>query len=291
MVRTTGIFPGWTGYFPREKSGEFKGKIRLAHVLHPKNLTSEPPYCPACNRTVSPASPCLACLPLHGPACLHTVSPASKESHERASARSRQPPHGLACLNTVSPACKQSHLLSRLLYTVSPASTRSRLSVNGLSSLHTASSHGPARLHTVSPASTLSRPPLHCLACLVTVPPASTRSRSGPRLDRGVIYAVHAPSLTLRGGPPHCAPGRVSRTTLPGHTALRAGQCLSHCTTLPACAAREMPGRRRAGPGAWAGGSLRTALGEVQHHLYATFFDSGALDAANRDDSSAAGTR
>ena len=31
MVRTTGIFPGWTGYFPREKSGEFEGKILLAH--------------------------------------------------------------------------------------------------------------------------------------------------------------------------------------------------------------------------------------------------------------------
>ena len=31
MVWTTGIFPGWTGYFPREKSGEFEGKIRLAH--------------------------------------------------------------------------------------------------------------------------------------------------------------------------------------------------------------------------------------------------------------------
>ena len=33
MVRTTGIFPGWTGYFPREKSGEFEGKIRLAHIF------------------------------------------------------------------------------------------------------------------------------------------------------------------------------------------------------------------------------------------------------------------
>ena len=33
MARTTGIFPGWTGYFPRKKSGEFEGKIRLAHPL------------------------------------------------------------------------------------------------------------------------------------------------------------------------------------------------------------------------------------------------------------------
>ena len=32
MVRTTGIFPGWTGYFPREKSGEFEGKIQLDHL-------------------------------------------------------------------------------------------------------------------------------------------------------------------------------------------------------------------------------------------------------------------
>ena len=32
MARTTGIFPGWTGFFPREKSGEFEGKIRLAHA-------------------------------------------------------------------------------------------------------------------------------------------------------------------------------------------------------------------------------------------------------------------
>ena len=31
MALTTGIFPGWTGYFPRKKSGEFEGKIRLAH--------------------------------------------------------------------------------------------------------------------------------------------------------------------------------------------------------------------------------------------------------------------
>ena len=31
MARTTGIFPGWTGYFPREKSGEFERRIRLAH--------------------------------------------------------------------------------------------------------------------------------------------------------------------------------------------------------------------------------------------------------------------
>ena len=31
MARTTRIFPGWTGYFPREISGEFEGKILLAH--------------------------------------------------------------------------------------------------------------------------------------------------------------------------------------------------------------------------------------------------------------------
>ena len=31
MARTTGIFPGWTGKIPREKSGEFEGKIRLDH--------------------------------------------------------------------------------------------------------------------------------------------------------------------------------------------------------------------------------------------------------------------
>ena len=33
MAWTTGIFPGWTGYFPREKSGELEGKILLAHYL------------------------------------------------------------------------------------------------------------------------------------------------------------------------------------------------------------------------------------------------------------------
>ena len=33
MVRTTGIFPGWTGYFPREISCEFEGKILLAHLF------------------------------------------------------------------------------------------------------------------------------------------------------------------------------------------------------------------------------------------------------------------
>ena len=32
MARTTGIFPCWTGYFPRKKSGEFEGKIQLAHA-------------------------------------------------------------------------------------------------------------------------------------------------------------------------------------------------------------------------------------------------------------------
>ena len=38
--RTTGIFPGWTGFFPREKSGEFEGEIRLAHQERgPKSLT------------------------------------------------------------------------------------------------------------------------------------------------------------------------------------------------------------------------------------------------------------
>ena len=31
MVRATGIFLGWTGFFRRKKSGEFDGKIRLAH--------------------------------------------------------------------------------------------------------------------------------------------------------------------------------------------------------------------------------------------------------------------
>ena len=33
MAQTIGIFPGWTGYFPREKSGKFEGKIWLAHIL------------------------------------------------------------------------------------------------------------------------------------------------------------------------------------------------------------------------------------------------------------------
>ena len=28
MAQATGIFPGWTGYFPRKKSGEFQGKIQ-----------------------------------------------------------------------------------------------------------------------------------------------------------------------------------------------------------------------------------------------------------------------
>ena len=34
IARTTGIFPSWTGSFLRKKSGEFEGKIRLAHQLH-----------------------------------------------------------------------------------------------------------------------------------------------------------------------------------------------------------------------------------------------------------------
>ena len=38
MAQTTGIFPGWTGYVPREKSGKVEGKILLAH-LH-EHLTS-----------------------------------------------------------------------------------------------------------------------------------------------------------------------------------------------------------------------------------------------------------
>ena len=30
--RTPGIFPGWTRFFPKEKTGEFKGKFWLAHM-------------------------------------------------------------------------------------------------------------------------------------------------------------------------------------------------------------------------------------------------------------------
>ena len=42
MVRTTGFFPGWTGFFPGKKSGKFEGKIRLAHERE-RNQKPSPP--------------------------------------------------------------------------------------------------------------------------------------------------------------------------------------------------------------------------------------------------------
>ena len=52
MARTTGIFPGWTGYFPREISGEFEGKILLAHSIRDSSRPASP-----ARKTLTPALP------------------------------------------------------------------------------------------------------------------------------------------------------------------------------------------------------------------------------------------